>query len=134
MVSAPERLTLSGSRRTPRARIWIGLLAAALVAPLGPPPAGSGYRRAFAPDTVRAARSNLEAPWSIREPLGVWALLLVLTWFGLAYRSRAMGWWEMPLVLLGAAVALPRIGNAWLSALLLALPLWAQLARLRMPR
>src|SRR2546421_72455 len=75
MVSAPERLTLSASRRTPRARMWVGLLAAAFVAPLLLPLAWSGYRLAFAPGSVRAALSNLEAPWSIRDPLGGVGLL-----------------------------------------------------------
>src|SRR4051812_47433107 len=104
MVTAPERLTLHPPVHARADRV-MPLLTVCAVVPLLVPLAWSGYRLAFAPDTVRAALSNLEAPWSIRDPLGVWALLLVLTWFGLAYRARKMAWWEMPLVLLGAAVA-----------------------------
>lgn len=107
------------------------IVAMAVVLPLIVPLIWSGYRISVLPDTVLAALSPTEAPWSIRDPLGVWALLLVLAWFGLAYRRRQAGWWELPLVLLAAAVMLPRVGNGWLTGLLLAPPLAVQLARLR---
>jgi hypothetical protein len=124
MVTAPDRLTLSSSATRAGGGGW--WLAIAIVLPLIVPLVWSGFRLAFLPDSVLAALSSTEAPWSIRDPLGVWALLLVLTWFGLAYRARSARWWELPLVLLAATVMLPRMGNGWLTALLLVLPLRRQ--------
>jgi hypothetical protein len=41
---------------------------------------------------------------------------LVVVWFGLAYAQRRAPLWEAALVLLGAALALVRLGNVWLTA------------------
>jgi len=132
MVTAPDAVTLHFAPPRPATRGR--LLAATAMLPLVLPLVWSGYRVSLLPDTARAALSPLEAPWSIRDPLGVWALLLVVAWFGLAYHRRRADWWELPFVLLGAAVVLPRLGNAWLAAPLLVLPLGMQLRNLRVSR
>jgi hypothetical protein len=131
MVTAPDALTLPAARE--RRSFGRSALAVTAVVPLMLPLIWSGYRLGLLPDPVLAALSPLEAPWSVRDPLGVYALLLVLAWFALAYRGRRVQWWELPLVLLGSAVVLPRVGNCWLAALALVPPLGMQLAR-REPR
>ena len=37
----------------------------------------------------------LKTPFSVRNPIGLYALLLTLVWFALAYRARRAAWWEM---------------------------------------
>src|SRR5205823_7349011 len=99
--------------------------------PLIAPLLWSGFRLRLSTDPVLAAVASVEAPWSIRDPLGVWALLLSLIWFAVAYWRRQAPWWQIVLVLAADAVALPRVGNVWLSALLLVAPLAAQVDRWR---
>jgi hypothetical protein len=48
---------------------------------------------------------------------------LALLWVALTYRAPRVVWWEAVLVGLAAAVALVRVGNAWLDALALLAPL-----------
>jgi hypothetical protein len=85
-------------------------------------------RISLAPSTVLAAVDPVfEAPLSVRSLLGIWLLLVILGWFTLAYRTRHAPWWEMSLIVVGAAVALPRVGNTWLAALVLLVPLARQL-------
>src|SRR5256885_17254669 len=112
MVTAPDRLTLPDAppRSAAAGRVFLAL---ATVLPLVAPLVWTGYRLSPLPDPVRSALSPLEAPWSVRDPLGLWALLLGLLWFGLAYRAERRAWWELLLLLLGAAIILPRVGNAW---------------------
>src|SRR5207237_477097 len=47
---------------------------------------------------------------------------------GLAYWRRTFAWWEAALVAIGGVVALARLGNAWVDALALVVPLARQLA------
>jgi signal transduction histidine kinase len=83
---------------------------------------------------VAVVEPLVEAPLSVRSPLGVWAVLLTLTWFALAYRARNATWWEIALVAFGSAAALVRVGNVWLDALALLGPLARQLSGLSVPR
>lgn len=103
------------------------LLAACAVLPLATPLLWGGGRLSAHIDAVLAVVDPpLEAPLSVRSPLGVWALLVTLVWFGLAYRARRVTWWEFPLVAIGGAVALVRVGNVWLDGLLLIAPVARQ--------
>jgi hypothetical protein len=77
----------------------------------------------LASDAALGALTPIEQPLTVRTFAGQWELLLVLAWFGLAYVLRRPGFWELGLVLLGAALSLPRLGNVWLSALLFVPPL-----------
>jgi hypothetical protein len=125
MVAAPERLTQTAVQS--RIQLRAAVLTACALLPLIVPLVWSGLSVRLQTNIALAALSPLEAPWSIREPLSAWALLLCVAWFALAYSGRHTKWWELPLVLLGAAVMLPRVGNAWLTAFLLTVPLYRQL-------
>ena len=106
-------------------------MAVCAVLPLLTPLLWSGLRISLAPNTVLTTVDPMfEAPLSVRSPLGVWLLLVILTWFALAYRMRQAVWWEMALITAGAGLALPRVGNAWLAGLMLVVPLARQLALL----
>jgi hypothetical protein len=85
----------------------------------------SGFRLA-ASDPVLSVIATTEQPLSQRSPGGVWAMGLALLWFSLAYRHRRVGAWETGLVLVGGAAALIRLGNTWLDAAALVLPLARQ--------
>lgn len=75
-----------------------------------------------------------EQALTVRPFAGWWALLVAGVWFCLAYRSRDIAAWESGLVLIGSAVALVRLGNAWLFALVLVPVLSRQLHVLRFGR
>jgi hypothetical protein len=58
---------------------------------------------------------------------------LALAWLSLAYWQRSFGLWEPALMLLGGAAALARVGNLWLDAALIVLPLARRLSAARLP-
>jgi hypothetical protein len=92
----------------------------------------SGFRLGVS-DPVLSVISATEQPLSIRSPGGPWAIGLGLAWYGLGYWHRRISAWETGLVLIGSAAVLVRLGNAWLDAAALVLPLARQL-RLADPR
>src|SRR5579871_5057747 len=59
-------------------------------------------------------------------------LALALVWFGLAYWQRRLEPWEVVMVVVGGAIALARLGNAWFYALAMVPPLARQLAIARL--
>jgi hypothetical protein len=75
-------------------------------------------RVALTTDPALGALTPIEQPLTVRAFAGQWELLLVILWFGLAHTQRRAPVWEVALVLLGAALALLRLGNVWLTALL----------------
>jgi hypothetical protein len=75
-------------------------------------------RLAMGTDAALGALTSTEQPLTVRAFAGQWELLLVIAWFGLAYTQRRAPVWEIALVLLGAALVLARLGNAWLTAVL----------------
>jgi hypothetical protein len=97
------------------------------VVPLLVPALWGGVRLAQS-DTVLAAISSAEQPLSVRSAGGVWAIGLALAWFSLAYWHRQVTLWEAALVLVGGAVALARLGNIWVEAVAILVPLGRQLA------
>jgi hypothetical protein len=101
-------------------------VAVVAVLPLLVPEVWSGFRLA-ASDPLLSVIAPTEQPLSVRSPGGLWAIGLVLLWFSLAYRQRRVSAWETGLVLAGGAAALIRLGNAWLDAAALVLPLAHQL-------
>jgi hypothetical protein len=109
------------------------LTAVCAVLPLLAPEVWSGFRLALA-DPLRAAIASTEQPMSVRSPAGEWAMLLALVWFASAYWRRDFKLWEIAAVVLGGAAALIRVGNAWLDALLLVIPLARQLSLLNANR
>jgi hypothetical protein len=92
----------------------------------------SGFRLAGS-DPVLSVISATEQPLSIRSPGGLWAIGLVLIWYSLGYWRRRIAAWEAGLVLVGSTAILLRLGNAWLDAAALVLPLARQF-RLADPR
>jgi hypothetical protein len=118
-----------GRLKSPAA--WVAAVCAVL--PLIGAEVWSGFRLAL-PDPVLGAIAPGEQPLSVRSVGGVWAMLLALVWFGLAYWRRDLRWWEVSLVILGTAAALIRTGNAWLEALALIAPLARQSGLLAPPR
>jgi hypothetical protein len=80
-------------------------------------------RLAFDSDVGLGALTPFEQPFTIRTFAGQWGLLLVIAWFGLAYAQRRAPLWELGLMLLGSMVALVRLGNVWLTAVLFVPPL-----------
>jgi hypothetical protein len=106
-------------------RPYVIAMCAAL--PLLAPAVWSGFRLAQS-DPVLSAISSAEQPLSVRNASGVWAIALALGWFSLAYWHRRVTLWEAALVLLGGAVALARLGNTWIDALAIVVPLGRQLA------
>ena len=93
--------------------------------PLLAPEVWAGWRLGVS-DPVLGVLSAAEQPLSVRSPGGLWAIGLALAWFGLAYWRRQFAWWEAALVLLGGAAALARVGNAWLDAAAMVVPLARQ--------
>jgi hypothetical protein len=87
----------------------------------------TGYRIGLA-DPVLAVLSPTEQALSVRSPGGQWAMLLTLVWFALAYWRRSVRWWEIALVAVGGAAALVRVGNAWVDAVALVIPLGRQVS------
>jgi hypothetical protein len=107
------------------------LIATCAVLPLVAPEVWGGLRLGFA-DPVLSAMSVFEQPLSVRSPGGMWAMGLALAWFALAYWHRTFALWEVALVLLGGAAALARMGNLWVDAAALLLPLARQVALLKL--
>jgi hypothetical protein len=107
------------------------LVATCAVLPLLMPEVWSGFRLGLA-DPVLSAITALEQPLSIRSPGGIWAMGLALAWFGLVYWHGNLALWEAALVLLGGAAALVRLGNVWVDAAALVLPLARQVALLKL--
>jgi hypothetical protein len=103
------------------------LLAILAVLPLLIPELWVGFRLGLT-DTALAVIAPTEQPLSVRSPVGPWAIGLALAWFGLAYWQRKFAWWEAALVFIGGVAALARLGNAWLDAAALVVPLARQLA------
>ena len=99
--------------------------------PLLVPEVWSGFRLAQS-DAVLSAIAATEQPLSVRSPGGLWAMLLALAWFALAYWYRRVTVWEAALVLIGGAAVLARLGNAWLYAAAMVIPLGRQLALARL--
>jgi hypothetical protein len=97
------------------------------VAPLVGAEVWSGFRFGLA-DPVLGTIAASEQALSVRSPTGLWAMGVALLWFVLAYRGRTATWWEGALVLLGATAVVVRVGNAWLMAIAIVMPLARQLA------
>jgi hypothetical protein len=95
--------------------------------PLLAPEVWSGFRLGQS-DAVLSVIAATEQPLSVRSPGGVWAMLLALAWFALAYWHRRVTLWEPALVLIGGAAVVARLGNAWLYAAAMVVPLARQLA------
>lgn len=108
-------------------------MAVVAVLPLVAPEVWSGFRLAVS-DNVLSAIAASEQPLSIRSPGGLWAMLLALAWFSLAYWRRDVTLWEAALVVLGGAAALTRLGNAWVDAAAMIVPLGRQLSRLHVSK
>jgi hypothetical protein len=107
------------------------VVAACVVLPLIAPEVWGGFRIGTA-DPVLSAISAFEQPLSMRSPGGMWAVGLALVWFALAYWHRNFALWEAALVLVGGAAALARMGNLWVDAIMLVLPLARQVALLKL--
>jgi len=101
------------------------------VLPLFAPEIWSGFRIAQS-DAVLSVIAAAEQPLSVRSPGGLWAMLLALAWFALAYWHRRMTLWEAALVVLGGAAVLARLGNAWVYGLAMFIPLARQVSLLRL--
>jgi len=102
-------------------------VAVVAVLPLLVPELWVGFRLGMF-DTALAVIAPTEQPLSIRSRAGPWAIGLALAWFGLAYWQRTFAWWEAALVVVGGMAALMRMGNAWVDAAALVVPLARQLA------
>jgi hypothetical protein len=109
-----------------------GAVAVCAVLPLVAANVWSGFRFAQS-DPVLSVISSAEQPLTVRSLDGVWAIALALAWFSLAYWHRRVTPWEAALVLLGGAAALARMGNAWVDAAALVVPLGRQLAIANFP-
>src|SRR6266851_3089220 len=83
-------------------------------------------------DTALSVIAPTEQPLSVRSPGGLWAMALALAWFGLAYRQGKVARWDAVLVLIGGIAILARLGNAWVDAAELLVPLARQLAILHL--
>jgi len=101
------------------------------VLPLLVPELWSGLRLAQA-DPVLSVIAPTEQALSVRSAVGVWAMCLTVGWFALAYWQRRLTWWEAALVVIGGGVVLARLGNAWVDALAMIVPLGRQLSALRL--
>jgi hypothetical protein len=104
------------------------LIAVAAAVPLLAPEVWSGFRVAQS-DAILSVIAPTEQPLSARGPGAPWAMVLALTWFSLAYWRRDVRILEALLVVIGGAAVLARLGNAWLFALAMLVPLGRQLAR-----
>jgi hypothetical protein len=118
--------------RGQRSVVPVFLVAAAAVLPLLAPEVWTGFRLAFS-DSFLSVIAPTEQPLSVRSPGGIWAMGLAAAWFGLAYRQRRFALWEPVLVVLGGAAALARVGNLWVDALLMLLPLARQVSTAKVP-
>jgi hypothetical protein len=107
------------------------LLAIGAVLPLLAPEVWSGFRLAQS-DGILSVIATTEQPLSVRSPAGIWAMALALGWFSLAYWRRNITLWEVALVVVGGSAALTRLGNAWLYAAAMVLPLARQLSPLNL--
>ena len=109
--------------------MWAGLLAVLAVLPMLAPLVwqGSLPRSGLTTDPALAALSPVEQPLTVRAFAGQWEVLLVIGWFGLAYWLRRAPIWQMALVLLGAGLAMLRLGNVWVTAALYVPALASQL-------
>jgi hypothetical protein len=104
------------------------LLALLAVLPLLVPELWAGFRLGLS-DAALSVIAPTEQPLSVRSPIGPWIMALTLAWFGLAYRRRKkIGLWEAALVLAGGVAALARMGNAWVDAAAMVVPLARQLS------
>jgi len=101
------------------------------VLPLIAPEVWGGFRLGTA-DPILSALSVFEQPLSVRTPGGPWAVGVALAWFALAYWRRKFALWEAALVLIGGAAALARVGNMWLDAAAMVLPLARQIDLLKL--
>src|SRR5947209_3808406 len=110
-----------------RVEVWPIVAALGAVLPLFAAEIWSGFRIAQS-DPVLSVIAATEQPLSVRSPGGVWAMLLALTWFALAYWQRRMTLWEAALVIGGGAAVLARMGNAWVFGVAMFLPLARQLS------
>src|SRR5260221_6261767 len=108
------------------------LVATCAVLPLLAPEVWTGFRLAFS-DVLLSVIAPTEQPLSVRSRGGIWALALTVAWFALAYRQRTFGLWEAALMLLGGGAALARVGNLWLDAVLLVVPLARRLSLANFP-
>src|SRR6266849_1605739 len=108
------------------------VVAAAAVLPLLAPEVWTGFRLAFS-DPFLSVIAPTEQPLSVRSPGGIWAMALAVAWFGLAYSQRRFALWEPVLVVLGGAAALARVGNLWVDALFMLLPLARQVSTTKFP-
>jgi hypothetical protein len=108
------------------------LLATCAVLPLFAPEVWSGFRLGLS-DIALSVIAQTEQPLSVRSPGGIWAMGLALTWLTLAYWQRTFALWEAVLVLLGGIAALARVGNMWLDALLMIMPLARRLSESKLP-
>jgi hypothetical protein len=108
-------------------------VAVAAALPLLAPEVWSGFRIALS-DPARAVVAPIEQPLSVRSPVGLWAIGLSVAWFGLGYWRRNLRWYDAALVLAGGSLALARLGNAWLDAILVVVPLGRELASVPLPR
>jgi hypothetical protein len=100
------------------------------VLPLLAPQLWGGFRIAQS-DTVLAVIASSEQALSIRSAVGAWAMSLAVGWFALAYWQHRLTLWEAALVIISGGVALARLGNAWLFALAMLVPLARQLSAQR---
>jgi hypothetical protein len=107
------------------------VLAVVAVLPLLAPEVWYGVRLGLF-DTVQGVIAGTEQPLSVRSPGGVWAMILALSWFSLAYWHRNVRLWEAGLVVAGGAAALMRTGNLWVDAVLMVPPIGRQLALLNL--
>ena len=123
----------AGLRTVPVASAAVAVVAVALVMPLVGAQLWSGFRIAQS-DEVLSVIAASERPLSVRNPGGIWAALLALMWFAVAYWRRSMTLWEAALVVIGGSLALARLGNAWLYGLTMIVPLARQLSLLRVRR
>jgi hypothetical protein len=105
-----------------RAALGPYVLASAAVLPLLVAGLFMGWRIGLS-DPVLSVIAPSEQPLSVRTPVGPWSALLALAWFAAAYWIRRFAWWEVVLVALAMVVVLARAGNAWLSGILLLVPL-----------
>ncbi|MCA1643936.1 MAG: hypothetical protein LC797_00220 [Chloroflexi bacterium] len=103
------------------------VVAVLAVLPLFVPELWVGFRLGLS-NTALSVIAPTEQPLSVRSPAGPWAMALALAWFGLAYGQRRIAPWEAVLVVIGSVAALARLGNAWVDALAMVVPLARQLS------
>jgi hypothetical protein len=103
------------------------VLAVLAVLPLLVPELWVGFRVGTS-DGVLSVIAPTEQPLSVRSPGGPWVVTLALAWFGLAYWQRKFALWEAALVLIGGVAALVRVGNTWVDAAAIVVPLARQLS------